>query len=210
LVTTYDSIFTVMEDLKKLIKENLYITQTSSNKKKDPNSLSSIVNRNLSQSDCIKLGTGIEKLLVDLILQKSEHSELKNIKPKNEKGAKERDHLFINETEKIVYYAELKANLNLDTEKSKSTYTKCQFIVDELKNQYPDYTIKWCLLGCRYIHYDNIPVIISKRYTAIQENLFGINQYLQLMNVNIQFTEETYTEFVNNVADAMFNEVVEE
>ena len=68
-----------MEDLKKLIKENLYITQTSSNKKKDPNSLSSIVNRNLSQSDCIKLGTGIEKLLVDLILQKSEHSELKNI-----------------------------------------------------------------------------------------------------------------------------------
>ena len=30
------------------------------------------------------------------------------------------------------------------------------------------------------------------------------------MNVNIQFTEETYTEFVNNVADAMFNEVVEE
>ena len=199
-----------MEDLNKLIKENSYISQTTSNKKKDPNSLSSIVNRNLSQSDCIKLGTGIEKLLVDLILQKSEHSELKNIKPKNEKGAKERDHLFINETEKIVYYAELKANLNLDTEKSKSTYSKCQFIVDELKNQYPDYTIKWCLLGCRYIHYDNIPVIISKRYTAIQENLFGINQYLQLMNVNIQFTEETYTEFVNNVADAMFNEVVEE
>ena len=199
-----------MEDLKKLIKENSYISQTTSNKKKDPNSLSSIVNRNLSQSDCIKLGTGIEKLLVDLILQKSEHSELKNIKPKNEKGAKERDHLFINEAEKIVYYAELKANLNLDTEKSKSTYTKCQFIVDELKNQYPDYTIKWCLLGCRYIHYDNIPVIISKRYTAIQENLFGINQYLQLMNVNIQFTEETYAEFVNNVADAMFNEVVEE
>ena len=30
------------------------------------------------------------------------------------------------------------------------------------------------------------------------------------MNVNIQFTEETYTEVVNNVADAMFNEVVEE
>lgn len=199
-----------MEELNKLIKQNSYISQTSSNKKKDPNSLSSIVTRDLSQSDCIKLGTGIEKLLVDLILQKSEHSELKNIKPKNEKGSKERDHLFIRENEKIVYYAELKANLNLDTEKSKSTYTKCQFIVDELKNQYPDYTIKWCLLGCRYIHSDNIPVIISKRYTAIQENLFGINQYLQLMNINLQFTEETYTEFVNNVAEAMFNEVVEE
>lgn len=198
------------QQLNSLIKENRYISETVSNKKKDQNSLSSIVIRQLSQSDCIKLGTGIEKLLVDLILQKSEHSELKDIKPKNEKGSKERDHLFIRENEKIVYYAELKANLNLDTEKSKSTYTKCQFIVDELKSQYPDYTIKWCLLGCRYLHSDNIPGLISKRYTAIQENLFGINQYLQLMNVNLQFTEETYTEFVNNVADAMFSEVVEE
>lgn len=199
-----------MEELNKLIRENSYISQTTSNKNKDTNSLSSIVTRNLSQSDCIKLGTGIEKILVDLILQKSEHSELKNIKPQNEKGVKEKDHLFINEVEQIVYYAELKANLNLDTEKSKSTYTKCQSIVDELKSLYPGYTIKWCLLGCRYIHSDNMPGCISKKYTTIKENLFGINQYLQLMNVNLQFTEETYADFVNNVADAMFNEVVEE
>ena len=97
------------QQLNSLIKENRYISETVSNKKKDQNSLSSIVIRQLSQSDCIKLGTGIEKLLVDLILQKSEHSELKDIKPKNEKGSKERDHLFIRENEKIVYYAELKA-----------------------------------------------------------------------------------------------------
>ena len=76
--------YTLMEQqLNSLIKENRYISETVSNKKKDQNSLSSIVIRQLSQSDCIKLGTGIEKLLVDLILQKSEHSELKDIKPKN-------------------------------------------------------------------------------------------------------------------------------
>ena len=98
----------MMEELTKLIKENSYISQTTSNKKKDPNSLSSIVTRDLSQSDCIKLGTGIEKLLVDLILQKSEHFELKDIKPKNEKGSKERDHLFIRENEKIVYFEVVK------------------------------------------------------------------------------------------------------
>ena len=97
-----------------------------------------MIKRELSQSDCIKLGNGLEKIFYDIVLQ---YTKLKDIKPKNKKGKKEKDHLFCDETNKIIYYAEFKSNINLDTEKSKSTYQKCLNIVIELKEKYPDYTI---------------------------------------------------------------------
>lgn len=71
--------------LQELIKKNDYIKNCKSNKKKDPSSLSYLIKRDMSQSDCIKLGTGIEKLVVDIILQ---HTCLENIKPKNVKDKK--------------------------------------------------------------------------------------------------------------------------
>lgn len=191
-----------MEYLSKLISENKYIISCFSNKKKDITSLSYLITRELSQSDCIKLGNGVEKLLVDLV---SQNSVVTNIKPKNKKGVKEKDHLFCDENTKTIYYAELKANINLDTEKSKATYTKCLDIVEKLKKEYPDYSIKWCLLGYRYLNYSDISTTIQKKYKLIDANLYGINQYLTMLNIDLQFTNEQYKEFLNNIADAMFN-----
>ena len=167
------SIIITDDELVKLIADNLYISNSSSNNKKDSNSLSYLIDKNLSQSDCIKLGNGIEKLLVDFIIK---HTTLRNIKQKNCKGVKEKDHLFIDDTNKIIYYAELKANINLDTEKSKSTIQKCLDIVKELQLKYPEYNIKWCLLAYRYLNYNDIPKRIQKKYQIIVNNLFGINQ----------------------------------
>ena len=191
-----------MAHLNKLISENKYIISCFSNKKKDISSLSYLITRDLSQSDCIKLGNGVEKLLVDLV---SQNTEVKNIKPKNKKGAKEKDHLFCDENTKTIYYAELKANINLDTEKSKATYMKCLDIVEKLKKEYPDYSIKWCLLGYRYLNYSDISTTIQKKYKCIDTNLYGINQYLTMLNIDLQFTNEEYKEFLNNIAEAMFN-----
>jgi enolase len=115
------------------------------------------------------------------------------------------DHLFYAEDEKKIYYAELKANINLDTEKSKSTYTKCLDIVKDLVIKYPEYEIKWCLLGYRYIDYNYIPKKIKKKYSVISENLFGINQYLTLLNINHQFTEDSWKDWLNEVANYVFN-----
>ena len=50
-----------------LINECDYIQQCSSNKSKDVCSLSSLIKMPLSQSDCIKLGIGCEKLFCDII-----------------------------------------------------------------------------------------------------------------------------------------------
>jgi hypothetical protein len=158
----------------KMVDANSYIQGSISNKTKDMNSLSSLINRDLSQSDCIKLGTGIEKVLVDCILVQTPN--LVNIKQKNKKGVKERDHLFKDEANKIIYYAELKSNLNLDTEKCKSTSAKCIQIVDELKSEFVDYHIELSLVGLRYFHTKDIPKVISNKYVSIQTNVVGINE----------------------------------
>jgi hypothetical protein len=189
-----------MDNLKTIIHENEYIKNCISNCKKDPSSLSFLIDKKLSQSDCIKLGNGFEKVLSDIIIKNG----LTNIKEKNKKGLSERDHLFCNKKDHVIYYAELKANINLDTEKSKSTYTKCLKIVEELKQEYPEYTIKWCLLGYRYLEYSEIPSIIQKKYTLISENLFGINEYLTMLNIDLQFTEKEYILFLNEIANSMF------
>lgn len=192
---------TYLCELDTIITKNEYIQNCKSNKKKDIDSLSSLITRQLSQSDCIKLGNGLEKIFYDIILH---YTKLKDVKQKNKKGKKEKDHLFCDEDNKIIYYAEFKSNINLDTEKSKSTYEKCLDIVIELKEKYPDYIIQWCLVGCRYIDKSSIPSKLRHKYKIIEDNLLGVNEYLQLLNINFRFTYNTYCIFLNKIADTMF------
>jgi hypothetical protein len=186
-----------------IIANNQYVKSCISNKKKEVNSLSYLIDRELSQSDCIKLGSGIEKVTKDIILDKNKL--LQNIKPKNMKGQKEKDHLFKDEEKKIIYYAELKSNLNLDTEKCKSTCDKCASILEELKTEFPDYEIKMFLIGIRYYEKKMIPKIILNKYTVIDNHLIGINDYFDYLNVNMKFDDENeYKEFLNVLANSMF------
>ena len=43
---------------------------------------------------------------------------------------------------KIIYYAEIKGNLYLDTEKAFQTCKKIQMITYDLQEEYPEYKIK--------------------------------------------------------------------
>jgi hypothetical protein len=189
-----------------LISENKYISSTTSNNGcRDTTSISSLIDRKLTQSDCIKLGNGIEKILRDVI--SAYNTDLENIKPLlNKRGKKDMDHLFYSKYEKTIYYAEVKTNINLDTEKVKATCEKCTFIVKELKKMYPDHTIKWCILGCRYLAFENAPHFIKKKYLSLVKNnhLMGINEYLLLLRTNLTFSEMSYKLFLNDIANAMF------
>jgi hypothetical protein len=192
-------------ELANLIKNNYYVRNCESNKAKDKHSLSYLIDRNMSQSDCIKLGTGAESVIREIVSLKN--TDLVNIKPPNSLGEKEKDHLFIDYTSKILYYAELKGNLNLDTEKCKSTSDKCSKIEAELKEKYPDYTVKMYLLGVRYFDRSIIPEIIKKKYSCIAGNLIGVNDYFKELNVPIEFTDEDdYKNFLNYLANTMFVE----
>lgn len=79
------------------------------------------------------------------------NTQYKNIKEKNTKGKKETDHLFMDVNNKIIYYAEIKSNLNLDTEKSNETVQKCLNIEKMLINKYFKYKIKMFLVGLRHL-----------------------------------------------------------
>jgi hypothetical protein len=188
-------------NLKTLISENTYIKNCTKNKEKNKSSLSYLITYDMTQSDCIKLGIGYERLLTDIILR---YTDLKNIKSKNSTGNHEKDHLFLDEKRKIIYYSELKANVKLDTEKTKFTCLKCLNVVDELHKKYPDYSIKWCLLAYRYLDKNEIPKNIIGRYRDIDNNIFGINQYLDLLGVDLEFTENSYKLFLNDIAKSMF------
>lgn len=193
-----------LKSLSEIITNNEYVKNCKSNKKKDISSLSYMIDsRKLSQSDCIKLGTGLEKVLNDIILEKNK--KLQNIKPKNKKNEKEKDHLFKDDEKKIIYYAELKSNLYLDTEKCKSTSDKCVSILEELKIQFPDYEIKMFLIGLRYFDKKIIPKNISDKYTSIVDNLIGINDYFEQFDIDMKFADENeYKGFLNILANSMF------
>lgn len=190
--------------LKSVINGNEYVQACTSNKAKDVHSLSSLVDRQMSQSDCIKLGTGLEKVFCELVL--ALNPDLTSIKPKNSKGKKERDHLFVNEEQKVIFYAELKSNLNLDTEKCKSTSNKCLQIEAELAEEYPDYIIKLFLVGLRYYNKSLFPKIITNKYPEIAENLVGVNDYFDVLTGDpLLFADETgYKEFLTYLANKMF------
>jgi hypothetical protein len=99
------------------------------------------------QSINIKLGRLGEFLSKELI--KTNHKlELLNcgIQKINNKK-KDVDLIFKDEVNKIIYYRELKANIELDTEKLQATITKCKEIENSLKTTYLDYTIDCGILN---------------------------------------------------------------
>ena len=57
------------------------------------------------------------------------------------------DLIFKDEVNKIIYYRELKGNIELDTEKLPATITKCKEIENSLKTTYLDYTIDCGILN---------------------------------------------------------------
>jgi len=193
-----------MSELVKIIDNNNYVQSCETNKSKEFNSLSYLISMDMSQSDCIKLGNALESVLRDIIINYNKN--LENIKPKNKKGTKEKDHLFVDDNTKTIYYAELKSNLNLDTEKCKSTSNKCIQILDELKHEYPDYEIKMFLVGLRYYEAAIIPKVIKQKYTSISDNLVGVNEYLTKLGTGILFSyENKYAEFLNILTMKMFS-----
>jgi len=172
--------------LLEMIPKNEYIKDFKSNKQKDPDSVAYLIRRDMTQRECVKLGNCYEKLLTDMTVQLVTHLQPKSIKNKY--------NVFVDEEYKIVYYAELKADYSKNTE--------C--MVDELKKEVPGYTLKWCVLLYRYIASEYIPTEILKKYIKISQNVYGINDYLEMVGIDFRFTEETYKYYLNLIADEMF------
>lgn len=191
--------------LKNIIRATEYCQRNHTiTRGRDVHSISFLIEKSLSQHQCIRLGTAVEKVLLNLI-EKMTH--FKSIKPKNVKNQHEFDHLFVDEKNKKIVYAELKSNLNLDTEKVKATMSKCKSNATLLKEKYESYEIEWCLLGLRYTRKSEIPKIIENKFSDISLHLFGVLDYLELFELEHVFScenEMNYKEFLNDIVKVCF------
>ena len=99
------------------------------------------------QSINIKLGRFGEFLSKELI-KTNDNLELLNcgIQKINDNN-KDVDLVFKDEKNKIIYYRELKGNIELDTEKLPATINKCKEIEKSFKIKYFDYTINSGILN---------------------------------------------------------------
>ena len=114
------------------------------------------------QSFYIKVGRNFEKWF-KFIAEKSEGFELlpdgitKNVLNDESKDI---DFIFINKLNKLIYYLELKSNLELDTEKLPATIDKVNLIEKYLTKTYPDCKIESGIL--HWAVYDKN--ILGKKY----------------------------------------------
>lgn len=173
------------------------------NGKDDNESLSILIDTPLCQSEKIQFGCRMENILSTFIMRNSLY---KNIREKKSKGKKETDHLFMDVDRKIIYYAELKSNLNLDTEKSAETVRKCLKIEKMLIDKYPGYEIRMFLVGLRHLTSSTIRKEVKSKYNEISNKLIGVNEYL--LKIGIQQQEEfrnekNYKIFINKFVEML-------
>lgn len=183
-----------------LLSKNNYINEKTEGNE-SLHSFSYLASRkNLGQSQKISLGICMERLLTDII---SKCPDWKNIRPKNEKGKKEKDSLWLNEKLKKIIYAEYKANLELDTEKSKETDRKCKNIGNELKETYTDYNLTCVIVGLRYLtNKEKLIQPILKKYTDTP--IYGINDYLELFNIKYFDNYDEYKKVIDKIIELKF------
>ncbi len=121
-----------MEQYLSIIRTNSYINQRSETRS-DPHSFTTLAgHRKLTQSNNIQLGHCMEQFFSDAV-SKASTGGWTSIKEKNKKGEKETDHVYRNEATKTIVYCEQKDNINLDTEKSKSTVKKVNEIIEAMR-----------------------------------------------------------------------------
>jgi len=160
-----------------------------------------LVEKDLNQSQCIRLGIELENLWRDFILSSNPHWIKLEEKLVEHKQC---DHLFVNQNKKLIIYAEIKSNLNLDTEKSLSTILKCQLIERKLVQKYPEYNVQMFLVGMRYFKTHMIPPKILYKYKIFTENVCGVNEYFQMFGIDNFRDEMEYKQIVNEFVELLF------
>jgi len=181
-----------------IIRENKYIN-TKKVSKTDEHSFCTLVDTPLTQSQNVTLGICMEKLFNDVV---EKNTNMKDISESaSKKGERQKDHIWLDEANRSVIYAEQKNNINLDTEKSVSTETK----VAEIAKKYPDYTISAYIFAARYLSASE-PLakrIIQTKYKNTK--VIGVNEYLALFNLPPFENYDVYKQVIQNVVETKFD-----
>jgi hypothetical protein len=144
------------------------------------------------QSICIKMGRFGEFLTKEIIATNPNFELLDcGVQSVNEKK-KDIDLLFRYSSKsepylnnKIIFYRELKGNIELDTEKIPATIEKCKVIKSFLQSKYPDYEINYGILNWSVYNRD-IFIKGLNNIKAFEKNGIKIDHFsdfLQIMDI---------------------------
>jgi hypothetical protein len=183
----------------KYIENNEYLNKKRKRNPASSGSMKEVIERDMTQGQSIQLGNGIEKTFTDIILGET---SLRNMKAGNVKGIKETDHLFADHVHKRLYYAELKTNLNLDTEKSRATIEKCKQFARHFA-KLKDYSVTWFLVCPRYLEKSEMPKHIMKKYMEIEDHVVGTNEYFKALGCTQFGSQGEYHDALNDMADKL-------
>ena len=144
------------------------------------------------QSKFIKLGRFGEYFTKELImLNKNLELMFCGIQKINNKN-KDVDLIFKDNINNIIYYRELKGNIELDTEKLPATINKCNEINLFLKKEY-DYQINFGILNWSIYNRDknNLNIINS-----FERNGIKIDHFKDFLNIiDVEWNEEDFYEY---------------
>lgn len=153
------------------------------------------------QSINIKLGRLGEFLSKELIMCNPNLELLTcGIQTINEKN-KDVDLLFKDETHKIIYYRELKGNIELDTEKLPATINKCKEIEASLKATYSDYAINCGILNWSVYNRQLLTCGLSNIHYFEKAGIKIDHMECFLALINITWTEEDYYGYFRELGD---------
>lgn len=157
------------------------------------------------QSINIKMGKFGEFLAKELI-NSNKNLELLNcgIQKINNKN-KDIDLIFKNEKDKIIYYRELKGNIELDTEKLPATINKCKEIEKSLNDNYLDYTINCGILNWSIYNRELLSAGVSNIKT-FEKNGIKIDHMENFLNIiDINWSCDDYYNYFREIGHIIKN-----
>lgn len=150
-----------------------------------------------TQSLYIKVGKNFEKWF-KFIAKDSGMEILPDGVIENVIGGKSKDIdlIFMDKRHKVIYYRELKSNLDLDTEKLPATYEKITKISKYLQNEYEGYEINSSLLTWAAYESTILPSRYKSKVRKCNENNVNVSypsDFFKLLSVEI--SEKDYYSF---------------
>jgi hypothetical protein len=112
---------------------------------------------------------------------------------------KDVDLIFKDEFNKIIYYRELKGNIELDTEKLPATITKCKEIENSLKTTYLDYTIDCGILNWS-VYNRKILIAGLSNIKTFENGGIKIDHMEDFLNIiNVYWNEDDYYSYFREI-----------
>lgn len=120
---------------------------------------------------------------------------------------KDVDLLFKDEKRKIIYYRELKGNIELDTEKIPATINKCKNIQKSLKKKYNKYHINYGILNWSIYNRDILTVGLSniKNFENKGIKIDHMEDFLKI--INIEWDEDDYYLYFKEIGNIILNNI---